>query len=98
MNKFVFFREYRHEIRKDYRNYFAMLNIMNDLFIWDKLKEYYFVISMPILNRLSNSWTKQIIRQVFKFKVDLSNFVTFKQEIELALHFVYNIIMYISKV
>lgn len=61
-----------------------MSNIMNDLFIWDKIKEYYFIISMPILNRLSNSWTKRIIRQVFKFKVNLSNFVTFKQEIELA--------------
>lgn len=61
-----------------------MSNIMNDLFIWDKLSEYYFIISMPILNRLPNSWTKRITRQVFKFKVDLSNFVTFKQEIELA--------------
>lgn len=62
----MFFREYRYEIRKDYRNYFAMSNIINDLFIWDKL------MPMPILNRLSNSWTKRIIRQVFKFKVDLS--------------------------
>lgn len=61
-----------------------MSNIVNDLFIWDKIKEYYFIISMPILNRLSNSWTTRIIRQVFKFKVNLSNFVTFKQEIELA--------------